>query len=839
MSSADWSRVTDLFDRACRLPAAEREAWVRSVCDEEATCAEVRAMLRAYDADPGFLEAPIDVAAAVEMVGWHVARSVEGRRIGRYRVVREIGRGGMGVVYEAERDDAEFERRVAIKVLPAGWAAPALAERFRFERRVLAGLDHPNIAGLLDAGSTDDGVPYFVMDYVDGRPIDAWCREHALTPRERVRLLVAVCDAVAHAHQHLVVHRDLKPANILVTADGAPNLLDFGIATVVSEEGGTSAGLTRAGQSTFTPEYASPEQVRGERVTTATDVYSLGVLAYRLLAERPPYDLSGLSPLESMRAICESTPPFPSSVAAPAARGLLRGDLDTIVMKALRKDARERYATVSELAADLAAWLDGRPVSAAPATFGYRARKLVARHRTAVIAATAVLLALVAGGVGTAWQAHVASVERDKAERRFAQVRQFSRSLLFEVHESLRRLPGATEPRRLLLDRAVQFLDGLAADAGDDVALNLELVAGYRRLGHVEGAATSDNVGDLAGARRSFEAAVRLAERALLADPRSAAALVAVAEASGDLSNTLLAVGDHAAAERAHARSRDAVERLERDHAAAPGIAATIAASCLNLGYFRGVRGDLAEAKSLYEKAVRLYDALPAGVPDRDEVDRGHARALKRLAAVLVKDKRLDEGEARYRQALALDEAVVARNPGNAPFRYDMTFSLTDLAFVARERGDVPTAEMLYRRALAIRQEVLDADPSNSRALQGVANIHQYLSSIYGSKGEFAKAADALRLSLALSDRLPAAVAATPAVRINRAWGHLNLATSLLQQAERASPRDRAAAVTGARAALQRAASIAPAAAEWRTTDHQDFLELLAEQQAILRQFAR
>ncbi len=429
MSTSDWSRITELFDQARQRPPAERDAFLQAACQDNALRAEVEAMLRTYDEDPDFLELPADGGFAVQTLDQQVGQPAHGRRLGPYRLVREIGRGGMGVVYEAERDDEEFERRVAIKVLPTAWAAPALAERFRFERRVLAGLDHPNIARLLDAGTTGDGVPYFVMEYVDGQPIDVWCRERGLTVRQRVEMLLSVCGAVAHAHQHLVVHRDLKPANILITTDGVPKLLDFGIATLVSVDGGTSAGLTRTGQSSFTPEYASPEQVRGERVTTTTDVYSLGVLAYRLLSGRPPYALQtsqgqSLPLVDAMRIICEVDPPAPSSVAGAADASVLRGDLDTVVLKALRKAPRERYASVFALSADLAAWMDGQLVSATPATLGYRLRKFVARNRTGTLAAAAVVLALVGWrrghGVAGAGRAHRARQGREPLSRRCA-----------------------------------------------------------------------------------------------------------------------------------------------------------------------------------------------------------------------------------------------------------------------------------------------------------------------------------------------------------------------------------------------------------------------------------
>ncbi len=366
--SADWTLVTRLFDEACARSANERVPWLRAACGDEAVRREVLALLRTYDEDPAFLETPADITAAVEQCEQDAYRAAEGRRIGPYRVVREIGRGGMGVVYEARREGEDFGQRVAIKVLTSAWAAPTLADRFRFERRVLAGLDHPGIARFIDGGTTDEGVPYFVLEYVEGQPIDTWCTGQALDVGARVALVLAVCEAVAHAHQQLVVHRDLKPANILVAADGRPKLLDFGIATLVSPDEGASAGLTRTGHLSFTPEYASPEQVRGERVTTATDVYSLGVLLYVLLTRQPPYELARHAPLEAMRAICEVDPPPPSRVASPPVASVLRGELDSVVLKALRKDPRDRYPTVAALAGDLEAWRDGRPVSATRAS---------------------------------------------------------------------------------------------------------------------------------------------------------------------------------------------------------------------------------------------------------------------------------------------------------------------------------------------------------------------------------------------------------------------------------------------------------------------------------------
>jgi non-specific serine/threonine protein kinase/serine/threonine-protein kinase len=817
MSTSDWSRVTEIFDQARQRPQAEREAFLRTACADAATRAEVEAMLRTYDEDPDFLESPADAAAAVQAVEAQAGQSAQGRHLGPYRIVREIGRGGMGVVYEAERDDEEFERRVAIKVLPAAWAASALAERFRFERRVLAGLDHPNIARLLDAGTTDDGVPYFVMDYVDGQPIDAWVRDRGLTVRQRVAVLQDVCSAVAHAHENLVVHRDLKPANILMTADGVPKLLDFGIATLVSAESGTSAGLTRTGQSSFTPEYASPEQVLGERVTTTSDVYSLGVLAYRLLSGQPPYSLQlsqGLSPL---RVICEVDPPPPSSVAPAADASVLRGDLDTVVLKALRKQPRERYASVFALSADLAAWMDGRVVSATPATAGYRLRKFVARNKTVVAATAAVLLALVGGGMATAWQARIARIERDKAESRFRQVRQFSRSLLFEVHETLRELPGATEPRRLLLERAVQFLDGLAADAGEDVRLKLELAEGYRRLGQVQGSSVSDNVGDSASATVSFEKAVRLGSDALAGMPGSLDAINVVTGALDDLAQILVGLDRTEEADRSNARHLELAQLLERTRADDPAARASVASSYLNIGMYMSARGKTDDARGLYERSTVLFEGLPADQRARDQVISGHAFALKRLGALSLAAGDLEAGEHRYRAALALDEELIARHPDDPRYRFDMSYSLSDLAFTARRRGDPATARQIWTRALEIRQAALDADPRNVRAMQGVASLHGYLSAAAHDLKEFEVAVNHRRLSLTITEQIQAARGAHRDDTSRLGWAQAYLASSLVDLAETLRPSQRAPLLDEATSRLaQTDATIQLMTTKWR-----------------------
>ena len=778
MTPEQWARVTELFDTACEQPPDRRAAWLDTACNDAALCLEVRAMLEAYDTDPEFLEEPTGTVPALEDA---VADALVGRRFGAYRLTRQVGRGGMGVVYEAQRDDQEFDRRAAVKILPA-WSA-GFADRFRAERRVLAALDHPGIARLLDSGTTPDGIAYFVMEFVDGVPVTTWCRRQRLTMRDRVALAERIAGAVAFAHRHLVVHRDLKPANILVTTEGHPKLLDFGIATLLSEEGGQSLGTTRTGHQSFTPEFASPEQVRGERVTTASDVYSLGVLLYMMVADRHPYPLDGLSPFDVMRTVCEVDPPAPSTVAPAELRHPTVGDLDAVVGKALRKAPSERYGSVAELVADLRAWRSGHPVVAAPASFGYRARCFVRRNRTAVAAALAVVMAITAGGVATAWQARVAQRERDKAENRFRQVQDFSRSLLFDVHGALARVPGATDARRLLLDRAVQFLDGLAADAGDDNALKLELAAGYEQLGNVQGNAVSENVGDTEGSAVSYRKAFTLAEEVRLREPEALPPLVRAMKTSGDLASVLLLRDDPQKAEW-QARYESLVRELERRDAGGT-YALDVAKGYSDIGRLRVDSDDFEPAERAYREALRQYERVPLeGRPIL--ALRDNAYVLKRLGGVLLRTTRLDESEERYRQALAIDERVIQLDD-RPQTRYDMTFTMSDLALVAARRDNWTEAAALWARALAIRQGISDADPKDVRALSGVATLQGRLAGVAFRAKDYATTVSRYQTELRYREQIYA-LAALPGRLADRSWAALRLAQGLCARAD-AEPR--------------------------------------------------
>jgi len=414
--AAQWSAISALLDEALNLPAPQREAWLAGLSGEQATHSEALRALLARQAEietDDFLEALPRLDPPPSAPGQGLG---PGSKVGPYRLIEAIGQGGMGSVWLAERSDGLMQRQVALKLPRVTWG-DAFAERLDREREILASLTHPHIARLYDAGVDAHGRPFLAMEYVQGEPIDAYCRHHALPLRERVALLLQVMAAVAHAHARLVVHRDLKPSNILVTAEGQASLLDFGIAKLLDGEQTQATALTEQSGRALTLDYASPEQIRGEPLGTASDIYSMAVVAYEVLADVRPYRLKRGSAAELEEVIAGAQVPLASNASTePALRKQLRGDLDAILNHALKKSAAERYPTMEAFAQDLRRWLDGEPVLARPDRFAYRAAKFVGRHRLQVAAGAVVAIALVAGSSVALWQAHEARLHAQRAQ---------------------------------------------------------------------------------------------------------------------------------------------------------------------------------------------------------------------------------------------------------------------------------------------------------------------------------------------------------------------------------------------------------------------------------------
>ena len=446
MTPERWGRIRELLHQAAAQDAPGRAEFLRIQCGDDLDLrAVVERLLAALARSGSFLE-PRETPEAAPA----------GSRIGPYLILERAAQGGMGTVYRAIRED-DYRQQVALKLVKRDIETDFLLERFRQERQALALLNHPNIARLLDGGTTADGRPYLVMEWVQGLPITDYCARRKLPLKERLQLFQNVCRAVAHAHANLVVHRDLKPSNIFITDDGEPKLLDFGIAKILSpgaESGAAAATMT--GAWALTPDYASPEQVRGEPITTATDIYSLGAVLYELLTGVCPHRFQNRTPGEIERVVCAEDVPRPSAAAGPAglAARELRGDLDNIVRKAMEKLPARRYSHVEELVSDLRCYLEGRPVSAHAASVGYRAAKFARRNKTLVATAAAVGISLTAGLAVALWQARAAQAQREIAERRFDLARRVAASLLYDVHDRTQDLAGSSKAREYLLQSA-------------------------------------------------------------------------------------------------------------------------------------------------------------------------------------------------------------------------------------------------------------------------------------------------------------------------------------------------------------------------------------------------
>lgn len=683
-----------------------------------------------------------------------------GQRLGDYELIRELGRGGMGAIYLARRADEEFEKEVAIKVLKRGTDTDEVLRRFRAERQILARLEHPNIARLLDAGTTADGLPYFVMEYVAGARITDFCVARKLSIGDRVRLFLKVCDAVRFAHQNLVVHRDLKPGNILVNAEGEPKLLDFGIAKLLAPEIATLE-VTALQSQRLTPAYASPEQVRGDLVTTVTDVYGLGALLYELLTGTPPHRFSSAhpSPTELLRVVAEAKAPRASSVAANAEmRHHLRGDLDTILETALRKRPQERYSGVGFFADDLRRYLNGRPVRARPATFGYRAGKFIGRNKIAVGAAVILVLALLGGGIVTVWQARRAAWHAERAAHHFRDLRQLANSFLFEFHDAIATLPGATAARQLVVGRALQYLDGLARDTSDDPQLQIELAQAYVKVGDVQGKPYTPNLGDAPGAVRSYQKAIQIAEPLARREHGSAitSARRTVMTACANLAGVQSRMSDLDSATRNNSRALEIAERLVNEDSTHTKEWREMIVGCevglgdaIEAGNHR--REDpvlFRNALEHYRRALAIAEELLAATPNSVLELRRLARCCTRVAAVLAElgaqtgeAATFDECFALHNRTLELHEVALKLEPENATIRRNIADELVMTAYAhALARRDLDEAIAKCARALEIEKPLAAADPSNAEAQQDLSFAHYVNGRLFQAKGDPATA---------------------------------------------------------------------------------------------------
>jgi tetratricopeptide (TPR) repeat protein len=790
MNAEEFQELRTAFERLLDTPEAERDALLEQYPPQR--CAELRRMLAAREGGSSILDRSL-----AALIGVQPAAPTQ---IGPYSIERQLGMGGMGVVYLAVRSDGAFQRQAAIKILRHDRIAGHFLTRFRQERRILAQLNHPHIASILDAGETPGGDPYFVMEYVEGVPITEFATTHALSTERRLDLFLQVCDAIQYAHRNLTVHRDLKPGNVLVTEAAAVKLLDFGIAKLLEEQPEAAGDMPRSAV-ILTPDYSSPEQIRKEPITTGTDVFSLGILLYELLTGAHPFRRKGRLPHEVMGAICEDDPPALN----------LDKDLQAIILTSLRKDPAWRYPSVEQLAEDIRRYRSGLPILARGNRRWYRLGKFVRRQRLPLAAAALLLLSLTAGIVATGYQARRADREREvaqseraraetersaaqrqreaavqaqqvaveqrrvaelrtreaeterrKEEQRYREVRSLASSLLFDLYDGVRDLAGSATARRLIVAKAQHQLEMLAADRGHDIALTRDLAASYERMGELQMVSRRPNKADAAAALDSYRRAVDLRQK-ISREPE------ALPRDRRDLALSLAKLGDGtfwagdakgavAPYDTAWSMAKALVMAPARDSSMPIALATIDERRCIVLMAGGNTKGALEACR----EGIATLAPLAADSPDDVKIQRLLAGAQASYANDLRLSNQPHDAEKQARQALESLDRLQRLAPSNAEYRRMASSTETVLAQSLTAAGDAAGSLQAFRQAVQAMQVAIEIDPGDLGSALRLGVTLLAFSRRLASSGSAEEAHDAAQDALRLLDRTAAQPGAGP-----------------------------------------------------------------------------
>ena len=782
MNPTDWQKIKEVFDATVELSAAERRG-ILEICDGNSRC-EVEKLLRANDEANDFIIEPafIDAGFTEE----NAADFYIGKQIDDYQILKEIGHGGMGTVYLADKADESFNKKVAIKLIKRGMDTSAVLKRFVMERKILAQLENPNIANLLDGGSTADGLPYLVMEYIEGVPVTKFCDLHQFSIEERLELFRKVCSAVSYAHQNLIVHRDIKPSNILVTEDGTPKLLDFGIAKLLHPDWSLdTADATATIFRAMTPEYASPEQLRGLPVTTTSDVYSLGVVLYELLTGERPYKIGSCAPEEIANLIMTEEPVKPSAVSNfkfqtsnsktknetnPNKKKLtnkqtsnlkskiqnlksLRGDLDNIILKSLRKEPERRYQSVQEFSEDIRRHLVGLPVTATTDTTFYRVEKFVKRHRAGVFAGSIVILTLLIATFVTSWQTVVAKREQAKAEQRFNQVRKLANTVLFEYNDGVAKLTGSTLLREKMVKDALEYLDNLAVESTGDAGLQSEIAAAYQKVGDVQGNPYQSNLGNMEGAIDAYRKSLAIREKLVAENPADAEMRRGLAksyEATGDMFWTK---GEYTEAKNDYLEDLRIEQELSITEAATIEDSFAMARARHRIGQALSRNGDLDGALDSFKLSLNLYQEIVAAAPEVKKYQIGKGSALLKIGDMWSAKRNWQTAIRNHREALDIWSEFSSGEPSNATFKRNTAIATDRVAMDLKDLNDFPEALKTSLHAVEIQQEISAADTQNVQFNSELGLYYVHLGNIQGKLKNFSAAQISVRQGLKILQR--------------------------------------------------------------------------------------
>ncbi len=804
MTAEQWREVKSILEQALEQPAATRGAWLQSNCPEDQLRTEVLSLLEAQARETrDFLETPADGEGG--LIASLRPGSMIGQRIGSWLLVEEIGQGGMGTVYRAVRADREFDREVAIKIVSRGMDTEMLLRRFRTERQILANLDHPYIARLIDGGTTPSGLPYFVMEYVPGVPVTEYCNQNRLGIRARLELFQKICSAVAYAHHNLIVHRDLKPANVLVTAVGDPKLLDFGIARLLSDGEISDPTVTMARMAT--PAYASPEQIRGGIAGIPSDIYSLGVMLYEVLTGHRPYRLPSRESSDLARIICERDPTRPSDVVMssesversngemaiiePASisrernasgpeqlRRKLKGDLDNIIAMALRKEPHRRYESVEQFREDLRRHLAGLPISARKDTFGYRSAKFLDRHRWSVSALVLSVLMLVAVSL---WALHQAS----RLAHRVEEDHKLATSFVVDLHDSIAKLPGAAQARETLLQRSLRYLNGLSSESGRDPEYLRSVATAYEKFAELQVGRNGPGIGRSSDARDTYERARAIRES--LVESHSDDSSMQLELARNYLLGAYIA-GRTAPLNVRRELDEKALKVAEKLVAQDPRDVynrRVLASAHMGMAYglINEEHWDLARVQ--LRKAQAILTELAAEDPRNIETRQELAEIHYRLGNSYVQAGQAQQGVNDLRQALEYQTQLEADLPENPKLRSETASTCHFLGVALGNLGRRTEAVSFLNRAIAIRTASLEADPRDSRTQSLLAGNYSERAKVLLDTGRNAEALSSARRAVELQEQVFAKDGKSIPVRISRAEYEGRLASACAAMALR------------------------------------------------------
>lgn len=720
MQTANWQKIKEVFNQTLDLSEAERNDLL-SNCDETIR-SEVLELLKSHSEAQNFISQP-----AVIEFGLSEDQFI-GKKIGEYQIIKEIGAGGMGKVYLAEREG--FEQKFALKIIKRGMDTEAVLRRFVRERQILSRLEHSNIARLLNVGSTTDGLPFFVMEFIEGEPITKFCESQQLSINERLEVFQKVCSAVSYAHQNLIVHRDIKPSNILVTSDGNPKLLDFGIAKLLNSED-IEATATQA--RILTPEYASPEQINNLPITTATDVYSLGVVLYEILSGQRPASSSsnrwsgGRKTAKNNDDTQIVTNPQ-SKIRSPKS---LNGDVYNIVQKSIREEPERRYQSVQEFSEDIRRYLSGLPVAATADSTFYRFSKFIGRHKQGVIVSTLVgLLILAISGIAI-WQGIIANREREKSEKRFEQVRKLANIVLFEYHDGIAQLPGATAMREKMVKDSLEFLDNLSAETIDNLELQRDMVKAYRKVGDIQGAFDTGNVGKTNDSVASYEKALTIQQKIVERNPENIEDRISLANLSIDIGILTSTIGDLQRSENNFQKSLSLFTDLQNEAANNVKVQSGLARTYWSIASLQTSQNNLNGSLENYAKAVEIYQKLSIVEPNNPRHSRNIALTNKNIGSVLQLLGENEKALQHFQTSLKIDLENAKKNQNDVSAQLDLSFTYGTIASALRIMKDFAGAIENHQKALEIREKIFAADSKNVFAENALASGYQEFGRTY------------------------------------------------------------------------------------------------------------